>query len=66
MHIIAMRKAVLEAYPWVARNLYNAFLESKRRSVDRILDPTFEQGIAHRLMTPEEFFPSGIMTKVVT
>ena len=108
MHIIAMRKAILEAHPWAARNLYNAFLESKRRSIERILDPavsrypvpwltayarrmrdafggdlfpygidenrptwelmaryTFEQGIAHRLMTPEEFFPAGIMTKVV-
>jgi 4,5-dihydroxyphthalate decarboxylase len=39
MHIIAMRKAVLEANPWVARNLYNAFLESKRRSLERLLDP---------------------------
>jgi 4,5-dihydroxyphthalate decarboxylase len=26
---------------------------------------TFQQGIAHRLMTPEEIFPKGIMTKVV-
>ena len=25
--------------PWVARNLYNAFEESKRRSLERILDP---------------------------
>jgi 4,5-dihydroxyphthalate decarboxylase len=39
MHIIAMRRAVLEDNPWVARNLYNAFLESKNRSVERLLDP---------------------------
>ena len=39
MHVIAMRKAVLEGRPWVARNLYNAFEESKRRSLERILDP---------------------------
>ena len=39
MHIIAMKKAVLEAHPWVARNLYNAFQESKRRSIERLLDP---------------------------
>jgi 4,5-dihydroxyphthalate decarboxylase len=39
MHIIAIRKHVLDANPWVARNLYNAFLESKRRSVERLLDP---------------------------
>lgn len=39
MHIIAMRRQVLAEHPWVARNLYNAFLESKRRSVERLLDP---------------------------
>jgi 4,5-dihydroxyphthalate decarboxylase len=108
MHIIAMKKAVVDENPWAARNLYNAFLESKRRSIERILDPavsrypvpwlttyahrmrdmfggdffpygieenrptleqmalyTFQQGIAHRLMKPEELFPRGIMTKVV-
>ena len=108
MHIIAMKKSIVEEYPWAARNLYNAFLESKRRAIERILDPavsrypvpwlatyarrmrdlfggdlfpygieenrptweqmalyTLQQGIAHRLMTPEELFPKGIMTKVV-
>ena len=108
MHIIAMRRAIVDEYPWAARNLYNAFLESKRRSIERILDPavsrypvpwltsyavrmrdgfggdlfpygieenrptweqmalyTHQQGIARRLMKPEEFFPAGIMTKVV-
>ncbi len=39
MHIIAIQKHILDANPWVARNLYNAFLESKRRSLERILDP---------------------------
>ena len=108
MHIIAMKKSIVDEHPWAARNLYNAFLESKRRSIERILDPavsrypvpwlttyarrmrdmfggdlfpygieenrptweqmalyTFQQGIAHRLMKPEEIFPKGIMTKVV-
>ena len=108
MHIIAMKRAIVDQHPWVARNLYNAFLESKRRSIERILDPavsrypvpwlatyarrmrdlvggnlfpygidenrptleqmalyTMQQGIAHRLVTPEEMFPRGIMTKVV-
>jgi 4,5-dihydroxyphthalate decarboxylase len=108
MHIIAMKKSIVDEHPWVARNLYNAFLESKRRSLERILDPAvsrypvpwlttyarrmrdtfggdlfpygieenrptweqaalyaFQQGIAHRLMKPEELFPAGIMTKVV-
>jgi 4,5-dihydroxyphthalate decarboxylase len=39
MHIIALQKRVLDANPWVARNLYNAFVESKRRSVERMMDP---------------------------
>jgi 4,5-dihydroxyphthalate decarboxylase len=39
MHVIAMRKSILDGQPWVARNLYNAFEDSKRRSLERILDP---------------------------
>ncbi|HZC73646.1 MAG TPA: hypothetical protein VE442_23340 [Jatrophihabitans sp.] len=39
MHIIALQRRVLAEHPWVARNLYNAFLESKQRSVERLLDP---------------------------
>ncbi len=39
MHIIAMRKRILDENPWVARNLYNAFEESKRRSMERLFDP---------------------------
>jgi len=39
MHIIAVRTAALEAHPWAGRNLYNAFLESKQRSLERLLDP---------------------------
>src|SRR5262249_22789102 len=107
MHLIAMRRRILDEHPWVARNLYNAFAESKQRSVERLLDPAVsryplpwlpaygrqmadlfgdpfpygiepnrptlelllryahEQGIAHRLATPDEIFPTGIMTKVI-
>jgi 4,5-dihydroxyphthalate decarboxylase len=39
MHIIVLQTRVLDAHPWVGRNLYNAFLESKRRSLARLLDP---------------------------
>ena len=39
MHIIAMQKHIYDENPWIARNLYNAFLESKRRSLERLLDP---------------------------
>lgn len=108
MHIIAMKKKIVDENPWVARNLYNAFNESKRRSVERLLDPavsryplawlptygrkmrdmfggdpfpfgieenratfeqmllyTYQQGIAHRHVKPEDLFPKGVMTKVV-
>ena len=108
MHIIAIQKQILDESPWVARNLFNAFNESKRRSVERMLDPAvsryplawvpsyaarmldtfggdtypfgidenrptweqmllyaYQQGIAHKHMTPENIFPKGIMTKVV-
>jgi 4,5-dihydroxyphthalate decarboxylase len=39
MHIIAVQKHVLHEHPWVPRNLLNAFVESKQRSLERILDP---------------------------
>jgi 4,5-dihydroxyphthalate decarboxylase len=39
MHVMAMRKSILDENPWAARNLVNAFEESKRRSLERILDP---------------------------
>jgi 4,5-dihydroxyphthalate decarboxylase len=103
MHIMAMKRSVLAKHPWVARNLFNAFEESKKNSLHRIQDnaissypvpwftdyarslkkafgddthpygitanrPTleayltyaYEQGIARRLMKPEEIFPPNI------
>jgi 4,5-dihydroxyphthalate decarboxylase len=39
MHIIALQRRVLDEDPWVARNLYNAFLVSKNRSIERLMDP---------------------------
>jgi 4,5-dihydroxyphthalate decarboxylase len=39
MHIIAMQRSILDENPWVARNLMNAFQESKRRSLERLFDP---------------------------
>jgi 4,5-dihydroxyphthalate decarboxylase len=38
MHIIALKRSVLKEYPWVARNLFNAFEESKERSMQRLTD----------------------------
>jgi 4,5-dihydroxyphthalate decarboxylase len=39
MHLLAMKRSVLDEHPWVARNLLNAFDESKDASVRRLLDP---------------------------
>src|SRR3984957_14853790 len=39
MHIITVQKRILDENPWVARNLLNAFNESKRRSLERLFDP---------------------------
>lgn len=40
MHIIAIRKDVIEANPWVAVNLFTAFEKAKDRSVLRALEMT--------------------------
>ena len=40
MHVIAMRRALFERYPWVAMNLFKAFDAAKERSLDRINDLT--------------------------
>ncbi|HTK12345.1 MAG TPA: ABC transporter substrate-binding protein [Xanthobacteraceae bacterium] len=107
MHIIAMRKAILDDAPWIARNLYNAFETSKNNALARILSAevsrypvpwltayaermqekfgqdlfpfgiepnraalsmflqySYEQGVAHKLLQPDDIFPKGIMTSV--
>jgi 4,5-dihydroxyphthalate decarboxylase len=40
MHVIAMRRAVFERYPWVAMNFLKAFEQAKARSLARINDLT--------------------------
>jgi 4,5-dihydroxyphthalate decarboxylase len=40
MHVIALRRAVFERYPWAAMNLLKAFDEAKARSLERIGDLT--------------------------
>jgi 4,5-dihydroxyphthalate decarboxylase len=38
MHVVALRRDVHDAHPWVAMNLYTAFREAKCRAVERALD----------------------------
>jgi 4,5-dihydroxyphthalate decarboxylase len=40
MHVIVVRTELLERHPWLAMNLYKAFDEAKRRSLQRLSDIT--------------------------
>ncbi|TMH34891.1 MAG: 4,5-dihydroxyphthalate decarboxylase [Betaproteobacteria bacterium] len=40
MHVIVIKADVLQRHPWLAMNLYKAFDEAKRRSVERLSDIT--------------------------
>ncbi|MDA8271491.1 MAG: 4,5-dihydroxyphthalate decarboxylase [Actinomycetota bacterium] len=108
MHLMVIKRETAESYPWVARNLFTAFDESRARSVARLavapagpasrvpllwidealkktkeafgglLFPygveenrqtleafvkwSYEQGVAHRLLSVEELFPSQVGT----
>ena len=107
MHGVVVRKAVLDAHPWVAGNLFHAFDTARRHSVKRMAFPgatsvpvpwiteavkkaqevmgkdfwpygveenrptleaflqfAYEQGVCHRLMTPEELFPAQTLKTV--
>jgi 4,5-dihydroxyphthalate decarboxylase len=40
MHVVALKRALVEAQPWIAMSLLKAFEEAKRRSVARALEVT--------------------------
>lgn len=40
MHVIAIRRAAFERYPWIATNLFKAFDEARARSAERMRDLT--------------------------
>jgi 4,5-dihydroxyphthalate decarboxylase len=40
MHLITLRRAAFEQHPWIAMNLFKAFDEAKRRSIERLRDFT--------------------------
>lgn len=47
-HCVAVRRSILERHPWVALNLYHAFLDAKERAVAQtgtLLDPYFRIGL---------------------
>jgi 4,5-dihydroxyphthalate decarboxylase len=69
MHVVAIRKDVMDAHPWVAGNLLSAFEEAKRRSLARVSDamiPRFPlpwanlRADAARDLFGQDFWPYGI------
>jgi 4,5-dihydroxyphthalate decarboxylase len=38
MHVVVLRRDVLDAHPWTATNLYRAFIEARDRSLARAVD----------------------------
>jgi 4,5-dihydroxyphthalate decarboxylase len=69
MHTVAIRRDVLDANPWVARNLFHAFDEARRRAIVRALDNTvslypipwgFEYARRGKELMGPDYFPYGI------
>ena len=69
MHAVGIRREIVEKNPWVAMNLFNAFEESKRRSLARVLSPTtsalpipwgYELARRAQDITGKELMPYGV------
>ncbi len=69
MHTVVIRRELLEREPWVARSLYDAFRESKRRATSELSDPvvlavTLPWQIAELEATQqlmgEDYWPYGV------
>ena len=64
MHTVALKRSIYEKNPWVARNIFNAFEDAKKNSINRLTDinvsqiplPWIQQ---HTSQIQEEFFPDG-------
>jgi 4,5-dihydroxyphthalate decarboxylase len=69
MHTVVVRRDLLDREPWVARSLYDAFYESKRRAVAELADPvvlatTLPWQIAEvestRALMGDDYWPYGV------
>ena len=69
MHAVAVRKPVLDKNPWVARNLFKAFEEAKKRSIERALEmaatmfpvPWVSEYTARGMeLMGDDYFPYGV------
>ena len=69
MHVVAIRREIYEANPWVAQSLYKAFVEAQRRTYADLLDTAALKVMlpwltAHvedaRLEMGDDFWPYGL------
>jgi 4,5-dihydroxyphthalate decarboxylase len=69
MHAVAIRRELVDQYPWLPMNVYKAFEEAKRRSVARIQAITttavpipwaYEHARRAKAIFGDDFFPYGI------
>mgnify|MGYP003346292851 FL=1 len=69
MHAVAVQRSVIDRNPWVARSLFNAFDEARKRSIGRALDSTVtmfpipwgaEYANRGKELMGEDYFPYGI------
>jgi 4,5-dihydroxyphthalate decarboxylase len=77
MHMVAIRRSTFEANPWIARNLYTAFEEAKRRSVARLCDITasqialpwghaYAERMGRKLFPGADYWPYGLAANRTT
>jgi len=75
MHVVALRRPVIEATPWVAMNLFTAFAAAKRNSVARALESTaprfpipwvFETTRRAQELFGEDHWPYGVAANRTT
>jgi 4,5-dihydroxyphthalate decarboxylase len=68
MHVIAVKKELLDRHPWIAMNLFTAFEEAKNRSLERALFVgsrypipwTYEYAREAQELIGKDFWPYGI------
>jgi 4,5-dihydroxyphthalate decarboxylase len=69
MHVVAVRKSILEAHPWVAVSLMDAFETAKNNAVDRALRGShsafpipwgYDAALAARALFGGDFWPYGL------
>ena len=75
MHVIAIRKEILDANPWVAGNLFTAFQTARDRAVERMVEITASRvplpwstdaAAKYQALLGDDYFPYGIEPNRVT